>query len=458
MRATTSLFAAGLAFSLVIPGNAASQSQLLAGVGADAAVLQVPPAVAAVGPTEEAIRFREDVGLQSDLSYVRDVAASDEATTTDYGFPLLNAEVEYLHRREAAREQVGDLREYLDKYPTSFAGLYLDNTTAYKSGVALTFVVSFTADAESHRSAIESFLPTDSTLALKTAANSYQELKSIVSAIDADRAWHRSLGIEVYFAGVDEVRNKVLLGISEPSENAARALANAYGRERVYVFPSAPPQPDSCIRTACPPPWPAGLNINNNANPALGNHCTSGYSMKSSSGNWFMTTAGHCPDDHWWHNGMFMGATPAGKNRFVSGSYADVQAYDVAQANHSNVVLTGAKNCNPCLFRTITARQPIASDVVGDTTCISGAYTNSNCGVLKIRFGQYFYAAYGVTLEGQRTADYIRNPGDSGAPVFRGTLALGSHVNFQPDSGWGVYSHIDWAETELGMAMCFTGC
>ncbi len=48
---------------------------------------------------------------------------------------------------------------------------------------------------------------------------------------------------------------------------------------------------------------------------------------------------------------------------------------------------------------------------------------------------------------------------DSGAPIFSGTLAQGSHVNFQSDTGWGVFSEAQYINLSLGLTMCFTvGC
>ena len=106
----------------------------------------------------------------------------------------------------------------------------------------------------------------------------------------------------------------------------------------------------------------------------------------------------------------------------------------------------------------MTARQNVLDDMVGDTTCASGAYSGSDCGVLKDYDFAYYNSTYGKWLLSQRVADYIRTPGDSGAPVFRGTLALGSHVNFQSDTGWAIYSHVWFAEQRLGLAMCSSSC
>lgn len=236
-----------------------------------------------------------DLGLRSDRSFVLDVATDPSAGRADYGYPLLPEEVAYLERREVARAQLDATQDYLSGLSRTVAGLYLDNQAPRAAGIDLTLVVAFTDNAESHRAELTRLLPKGVALALKTAKYSKAELDSIVEDVIADREWHKSLGIDVYVAGTDERRDRVLLGISEPNESAAAALASRYGADRIYVYVSAKPELDACIRTNCPPPWVAGLKIDSTSNPATGNHCTSGFSVKSASGNWFQLTAGHCP-------------------------------------------------------------------------------------------------------------------------------------------------------------------
>lgn len=441
-----------LAFTAATASGAPPQSTAAA-TSAGPSLIRPAPEVAPSGEHGAEIRFRTDLGLRADVPYVEGLANAAGVVASEYGYLLTESESRFLERREAARDELGPIRETLEGRAPGFAGMYLDNAAAYAHDVALSLVVMFTVDAEQYRPAITALMPAHSELRLVEVQHSYADLLDVLARVNEDRDWHQRLGIEVRLAGVDEPRNRVLLGISRPDEGAAAALASRYGPSMVYIYVAGEPELDACTRANCPTPWPAGLKISTNG----GWSCTSGYSYQASSGNWYMGTAGHCPGDRWYHNGTFMGATPAGKNRFVSGSYADIQAFDIVNANHSNVVLTGTAGCNPCMFRTMTARQSVGGDIVGDTTCSSGYATGSNCGVLKIRLTDFLYK--GKLLHNQRVADYTRHGGDSGAPIFRGTLALGSHVHFQPDpTEWAVYSHIYWSETELGMHMCFTGC
>lgn len=150
-----------------------------------------------------------------------------------------------------------------------------------------------------------------------------------------------------------------------------------------------------------------------------------------------------------------MGATSSSHNWFVQNSPADAQAFDIADANATNIILTGTATCNPCFTRSITSRQLRTADRVGDTACMSGFASGSSCGVIKSVSTTFTYPGRNVTLVRQRVADYTRNPGDSGGPVFAGNMAMGSHVHFQSDTGWAVYSQVNEIEIQSGMSVWF---
>jgi hypothetical protein len=56
-------------------------------------------------PVKDAIRFRTEFGLRGDLAYVAQVAR-DPAATSDFGVPLLPAEVADLLRRQVSGTEV----------------------------------------------------------------------------------------------------------------------------------------------------------------------------------------------------------------------------------------------------------------------------------------------------------------------------------------------------------------
>jgi hypothetical protein len=444
------LFCISVALALVPVSAAAGTPVAITSSG----TLQPLPYQAGQTPLEQDIKFRQDLGLRADPDYVSSVDEAYAPTATDYGHSLSDSEVASLAKRDAVRAELGPIQTYVTQYPSTFAGIWLDNPAPRAAGIWLTLAVAFTGDAESHRADIEKLLPQGAALELRSASYSKAQLDQIVDQVDADRAWHKSIGLDVYLAGTDVTRDKVLLGVSSADDAAATELAQRYGPGKVYIYTAGMPELDSCSRTACPPPWVAGMNIYSET----GNHCTSGFTVQASSGNYYQLTAGHCPGTHWYNNGTLLGVSPASTNHFVNNSSADIQAYDIVDSDHSQTLITGTASCNPCTPRTMTSRQVAGTDMVGDTTCASGAYTGSNCGVLEIQSASYYYAMYSITLLRQRTATYHRTPGDSGGPVFYNTTALGSHVNYQTDmTGWAVYSHIQEIEVNLGMCM-FPGC
>jgi hypothetical protein len=243
-----------LAAVLTLTALSASGQNAMGGTGAATAVIQPLPEKAPADFTEAATNFRRDVGLRSDRSFALAVASNALANSTEYGFPLLPDEVAYLGRRDAVRSQLGPLQDYLAKFPDTFGGVYLDGQAPRSNGVDLAVAVSFTSDAGAHRTEIQRLLPAGAVLVLRTVKYSIAELQAIVAQVNEDRAWHKAIGIDVYLAGVDELRDRVLLGISSQNEAAASALAERYGLDRVYVFVSAKPELDACIRTNCPPP------------------------------------------------------------------------------------------------------------------------------------------------------------------------------------------------------------
>ncbi len=85
---------------------------------------------------------------------------------------------------------------------------------------------------------------------------------------------------------------------------------------------------------------------------------------------------------------------------------------------------------------------------------MAGFASGSRCGVIKSVNTTFLYPGPNVTLVRQRVADYTRNPGDSGGPVFAGNMAMGSHVHFQ-SNGLAVYSHVNEIELQSGMTVWF---
>lgn len=419
--------------------------------GGPSSFLKPAPDVAPNSPVEAAIRFRENFGFRSDRAFVGRVALDPTASSEEFGFPLLPAEREAMERKIELQGQLQQVDAFEEANRGTLGGTWLDHRSARAPSEAFTLVVAVTADAESVREAVAQLVPQGVGVDVRTVRYTEQALDSLQERINNDREFQASLGIDVYYIGTNVVRNLVEIGISRPDEAAAEALATRYGPDMVEIFVIAPPELDACTRSNCGPPWKGGLKIYNDASPV--GYCTSGFVAVSGTGNKYQWTAGHCGGTRWNHNGIFMGAVK--QNTFIQNSPADSQALDIADVDASNIIVTGSATCNPCFTRSITSRQLRTADRVGQTACMSGFASGSSCGVIKSTNTTFTYTDFGVTLVRQRVADYTRNPGDSGGPVFAGNMAMGSHVHFQSDTGWAVYSQVNEIELATGQNVWF---
>ena len=181
-----------LAASIMTGGSGAQAGRET--LGRSSGVIQPAPDVAPSSDLDRQIRFRSDLGLPVDPEYIARLGASGETLNLEYGYPVTASEVDYLKRRQAARNEVGPVREVLEATTPEFAGMFFDNEAAYDHGVALSLVVMFTSSPERFRTLIEPMLPVGTELLLRTAAYSYSDLVGVLARVDADRSWHQSLG------------------------------------------------------------------------------------------------------------------------------------------------------------------------------------------------------------------------------------------------------------------------
>jgi hypothetical protein len=263
-----------------------------------------------------------------------------------------------------------------------------------------------------------------------------------------DKDWFtKTLGTGLRMTDLDVVNNEMVIYVSNRTPVISDAIAQRYGvgDVRVERFEEGGGL-DACTRTNCGPPWVGGVKIYRDAV----NGCTLGFIVrKGSTGPFGVWTAGHCGTATWHQgsiNGATIGTTLAGSNRFVDGSTADVQVIPITQK--TNKYIADTATCNPCNTPALTGtqvQQPFNGDEVGDSVCNNGAFTGRSCGVIQsVNVDNFAYL--GVDLWNQRRATYQRMGGDSGGPVVAsiGLEAAGSHVHFQPVSGFNrpIYSHV----------------
>ncbi len=223
MIALRSAAAAG-AVSLVV---------VLLGVGCGS-----PPAVPSGGPatitatpeldsaTAAAVRFRTSFGLRVDLDYIRAVAV-DKTASTEFGVPLLPAEVAEIQRRGANADRVVPIvNRYAADHPEAFGGLWIDQ----QHGGIVT--VAFTRDIELHTRALMTQLGGAGIVAVRTARYSEEELRQLQDRIVADSAWFKSIPALLRGVGFDPAVNAVEIEVSTANPLITDMIVARFGIPR----------------------------------------------------------------------------------------------------------------------------------------------------------------------------------------------------------------------------------
>ena len=153
----------------------------------------------------------------------------------------------------------------------------------------------------------------------------------------------------------------------------------------------------------------------------LGWRCSAGFNVRSG-GTLYFLTAGHCTEDPYgptppyplWHNGSaWIG--------FTAGSSFPINDYGIVQYDPNPGSVPSTVNLYNGSSQAITS---FANPTVGQSACRSGSTTGLRCGSIT---GLNFSVDYGggdVVHEMIRT-NICAEPGDSGGPLFSGTVGLG---------------------------------
>jgi hypothetical protein len=159
--------------------------------------------------------------------------------------------------------------------------------------------------------------------------------------------------------------------------------------------------------------WYAGFSLN---------LCTSGFSVKNSSGTKYSSTSGHCSG-----SGRLPLGSPVG-GPWVTGAY-DLQINP--QPSGDTIKNWAVDNINDSTpyYRVINAYTPIAS--VGTAVCKYGRATNFTCGVVAQNNYNYQGSQTWLLINSTNPNVIISCGGDSGAPVYSGGTAIGMHT-----AGW----------------------
>lgn len=384
-----------------------------------------------------AAQFRALYGLPSDPDTL--ASAQERFATSEFGLPLSPNELSDLRGRVAAEDGILALRLRLERHVDSFGGLFIDQSAGGVVDIAVREGGEAAAIAEERAD------PVGLPVRVRIVDHSIATLEEVETTVLEMFDELLADGISVVGVAIDIPANRVRVRVKELTPQEHDLILRLFSSDVVVVERGDQPIPGACTRTACIPPMKGGLRVTS----ADGGPCTSGVMMSAGfGGNVFATTAGHCGplNSAWNHSTTYIGRMT--KNRFVSGSFADVAAMDIANSLESNKIFIDGG-----VITGITGVQGQDNDNPGDTVCHSGVTSGTRCGPLE---AVESYPLERKTLLAQRRAQIPFTYGDSGAPVYKAytsTKAVGIGSAFDATGNFW-YGHIYYVARELGLVVC----
>jgi hypothetical protein len=188
---------------------------------------------------QDAVRFRTAFGLRAGLDSIAEVAR-DPSATSDYGVPLMPAEVAHVLRRQVDVEATRALLDaYGVQHQDEFAGWFRDDVQR------TLFVVFFTAHAQDHlRGLWDTLLARTPPIGVqvKQARYTLVELEALQARIQHDAPAWADRGISIVGIATRVPLNVVEISVLAPAPTAEQQLAAEYGPDaiRVYVVDTSP--------------------------------------------------------------------------------------------------------------------------------------------------------------------------------------------------------------------------
>ena len=142
--------------------------------------------------------------------------------------------------------------------------------------------------------------------------------------------------------------------------------------------------------------------------------CTTGFTVRNSSGVRGVSTAGHCGNSQ-----SLSGYSLTFRSERYSGSY-DIQWHNASGHTYPNTIRVSSST------RSITATRSRTSQTVGSQVCKQGKTTGYTCGTIST----ISYCASGACTWVRVAGNgyNLSEGGDSGGPWFSGNTAYGSHT------------------------------
>lgn len=396
------------------------------GAGAMAAVLGVSffpvasaSATAIADPTlANYSRFRQELGMRSDLSYVEQLVATPGMDTVigRWDAPFTVTEQAELAVREKIQLDRGPALALAEGYG-NYGGYFSDPATG------LDYLLLTSADA-AEQAAIASRFPEPSRLRYIIVNNSLAHLQAAQHDL-VNRMVSSTLPFDAVESRVDEPRNRLEVVTPDAVDYAAmgRELSAAYGVD-VSVAYGQPPTPTSCTsRSNCGDPTRGGLSES-----AVGRGCTSGFMVYRGASR-YVLSAGHC-----FHNGTSVTVGGQVSLNTENNKYQDI----IPNPMIADVELLDIPSnlAGPYVFDSsvdnadhVVSSQGFDTTKTGDPICMSGNASGSiSCGHVTSTLvgGSYPADSYNSsrTFDFFMSASYPVVEGDSGAPCY---ISVGIH-------------------------------
>lgn len=319
----------------------------------------------------------------------------------------------------------------------TFGGMWIDHANGGRINVA------FTAEAAQRVGELKRQFPRPEKLHPVLMPRSMAELEGELNRMVADREEARAGRLsfpgvdgERYDLKIDVARNAVVVVVDNADPRTQGAFASRYG-QHVIVEATGIAQPETCWRDDCRYSLRSGIRTE-------GEHwCSTAFAVSGG-----ILSAAHCGGTDRWHSGYYYGTVTG--NQQVN--RADAERHSVGYGFHPGAYLyvSGSETA-----RRITSTGLWSNLVVGASACKSGITTGNSCGVVQNTNLSLNYVP-GSTHFVQ--ASYCSDPGDSGGGAYSGNQALGIHSGGAGGTGcasndYGVFGHIQWAQSQLGVTV-----
>lgn len=377
------------------------------------------------------LKFRTEYGLDSNLVKINELMIDPDNNKNQFGVALTKEEEDLLVKRINRQvEKVPLIKNFLEEDP-DFAWIYINQVEG-------TVNIGFTSELSIKKTSIDTVnkMYGDSSIKVHKARISNQELKKIYEKIISDWTGLLDRGIPLKAFGINIPEERIDMYLSTVTEDNIAVLEKMYPKEYLHFEEYQQGEFDASRSDKLRPLEGGTKLLTSGKNP-----CSTGFVAKDSGGSQYLITAGHCGEvDELFYQGPDMTSTNfIGISSFKQfGDKADALAISIPSSLASKYVF---KNDSQDL--TLTSSQPSNSDVVGNSVCIAGITSGYSCGTIT----NVDYSFYDLVMFNHvRKASYTSAGGDSGSPVFSGSVLIGVHFYSH-----GVFSAVSAILNYFGM-------